>query len=244
VSDGERLRHKYGYDLDGVAGYDFGMFRLEGEIAYKHSKVTSAVLDPAAIAAILQSTTTTTTTPDATGRGNVLSGMVNALIDLGPDNGVNGSIGVGVGEARARYRAGLVPSSALNFTGSDNALAYQAIGELRVPVSGNIDVGVKARYFQTARLRFGPFCVTTCTTALPYRLSGRYKSISLLAGLRINFGAAAPPPPPREAPPPAPPPPTTQTCPDGSVIPATDTCPAPPPPPPPPPPVQRGERGE
>ena len=32
-----------------------------------------------------------------------------------------------------------------------------------------------------------------------------------------------------------PPPPATQTCPDGSVIPATDVCPTPPPPPPPPP---------
>ena len=44
------------------------------------------------------------------------------------------------------------------------------------------------------------------------------------------------PPPPPPAPPPA-----TQTCPDGSVILATDVCPAPPPPPPPPPPAP--ERG-
>ena len=44
----------------------------------------------------------------------------------------------------------------------------------------------------------------------------------------------APPPPP-------PPPPATQTCPDGSVILATEACPAPPPPPPPPPPAP--ERG-
>jgi len=42
------------------------------------------------------------------------------------------------------------------------------------------------------------------------------------------------------APPPAP---ATQTCPDGSVILATDTCAAPPPPPPPAP-VERGERGQ
>jgi hypothetical protein len=42
-------------------------------------------------------------------------------------------------------------------------------------------------------------------------------------------------------PPPPPPPPATQTCPDGSVILATDACPAPPPPPPPPPPAP--ERG-
>jgi iron complex outermembrane recepter protein len=47
----------------------------------------------------------------------------------------------------------------------------------------------------------------------------------------------APPAPP----PPPPAPPATQTCPDGSVILATDACPAPPPPPPPPPPAP--ERG-
>ncbi|HUE79811.1 MAG TPA: TonB-dependent receptor [Sphingomicrobium sp.] len=46
----------------------------------------------------------------------------------------------------------------------------------------------------------------------------------------------APPPPPPPAPPPA-----TQTCADGSVILATDMCPAPPPPPPPPAPEP--ERG-
>ena len=50
-------------------------------------------------------------------------------------------------------------------------------------------------------------------------------------------------PAPVYTPPPAPPPPppATQTCPDGSVILATDACPAPPPPPPPPPPAP--ERG-
>jgi iron complex outermembrane receptor protein len=43
------------------------------------------------------------------------------------------------------------------------------------------------------------------------------------------------------APPLPPPPPATQTCPDGSVILATDVCPPPPPPPPPPP--SSGQRG-
>jgi outer membrane immunogenic protein len=64
--------------------------------------------------------------------------------------------------------------------------------------------------------------------------------VVLTAGLRFGPRAAPPPPPPVEAPPPPPPPVATQTCPDGTVIPATDTCPAPPPPPPPPP---SGERG-
>lgn len=65
-------------------------------------------------------------------------------------------------------------------------------------------------------------------------------------GLSYKFAAAPPPPPPVVAPPPPPPPPATQTCPDGSVIDVTATCPAPPPPPPPPPPapIERGERGQ
>jgi hypothetical protein len=65
-------------------------------------------------------------------------------------------------------------------------------------------------------------------------------------GARYKFGgnaAASPPPPP--LPPPPPPPPATQTCPDGSVIEVSATCPAPPPPPPPPPPpATSGQRGQ
>ena len=61
------------------------------------------------------------------------------------------------------------------------------------------------------------------------------------AGMRIAFGGGSAPPPPPPPPLPPPPPPATQTCADGSVILATDSCPAPPAPPPPPPPAP--ERG-
>lgn len=62
--------------------------------------------------------------------------------------------------------------------------------------------------------------------------------------LRAKWGPRAPAAEPYvapPAPPPPPPPPATQTCVDGSVILATDVCPAPPPPPPPPAPEP--ERG-
>ena len=60
-------------------------------------------------------------------------------------------------------------------------------------------------------------------------------------GANFNFGThpRVQPVEPYVAPPP-PPAPATQTCPDGSVIPATATCVAPPPPPPPPPAAERG----
>jgi len=78
------------------------------------------------------------------------------------------------------------------------------------------------------------------------RYNNHTHTLTGLIGLGVLLGAARaeeplPPPPP----PPPPPAPATQTCPDGSVIDATATCPPPPaPPPPPPPPAQNGERGE
>jgi outer membrane autotransporter protein len=72
---------------------------------------------------------------------------------------------------------------------------------------------------------------------------GDKQGFGVRAGWRLGGGVreAAPPPPPAPyVAPPAPPPPATQTCPDGSVILATDMCPPPPPPPPPPPEPERG----
>ena len=43
------LDYKKGYDIDAIAGYDFGMFRIEGEIGYKRSKIDDATIDDAFI---------------------------------------------------------------------------------------------------------------------------------------------------------------------------------------------------
>ena len=66
---------------------------------------------------------------------------------------------------------------------------------------------------------------------------GQPRTIGLT--VRQSFGGSVLPPPPlAPLPPPPPPAAATQTCPDGTVVLATDICPAPPPPPPPP-----GQRG-
>ena len=76
-------------------------------------------------------------------------------------------------------------------------------------------------------------------------LTLRPGTITGLIGLGVLFGAPVVEAPVIAAPvvvdTPPPPAPATQTCPDGSVILATDVCPAPPPPPPPPAPAP--ERG-
>jgi iron complex outermembrane receptor protein len=98
-------------------------------------------------------------------------------------------------------------------------------------------------YLQGLNLTNEPF-VTEDGTGNPLRVIDYQRfGRRWMLGANYKFGVAPPPPPP---PPPAPPPPppaapATQTCPDGSVILATDACPAPPPPPPPPAPAP--ERG-
>jgi OOP family OmpA-OmpF porin len=230
INDAYRVNFGTGYDIDAVAGYDFGFFRLEGELSYKHAGVDGI------------NGTDVRILPDTTGmldggRVNVLSGMINALLDFGSDDGLQGYIGGGVGMANIKMSAATGTVGAHSFSDSDSRFAMQAIAGVRYPVSQNIDVGLKYRFFDIQHAKFSGDFGTT-----PFEFSSNYRSNSLLLSVLYNFYTPPPPPPPAPPPPPPPPPPpATQTCPDGSVILATDTCPAPPPPPPPPPPAP--ERG-
>src|SRR5687767_2340030 len=46
------IDYKRGYDVDLIGGYDFGMFRLEAELAYKRAKVDEFEVDNTDIAAL------------------------------------------------------------------------------------------------------------------------------------------------------------------------------------------------
>lgn len=197
-----------GYDVDGVIGYDLGMFRLEAEVGYK-----SAAVDA------YRSTVATGTLPagtfdDATGRSTALSFMLNGLIDFGDDTGVQGFVGGGVGVARVKQRA-RIGSQASFLNDSDTGFAYQGLAGVRAPITKNIDASLKYRFFTADNVKL--------VDGSGRSFDGRFRSHSLLAGLTYNFGEpAAPPPPPPPPEPVAPPPPP----------------PEPTPPPPPPPVVQ------
>jgi opacity protein-like surface antigen len=242
------IKSKMGYDLDFIGGYDFGMFRLEGELGYKRAALKSFNVDNSFLSAINGGAGTTfgSSSFGLNGHATVLSAMVNGLVDFGGNGrGFGAYAGGGAGYANVK-----------ELGNSSGKFAWQLIAGAYVPVSPNIDVGLKYRYFHAGRSNLdrdfafaaGPGVCTggTCSGGTAFFSSGsRFTSHSLLASLVYSFGtasAAPPPPPPPPAPPPPPPAPETQTCPDGSVIAATSACPAPPPPPPPPP-VERGERG-
>jgi len=219
-NDGLRLDFDYGLDVDAIAGYDFGAFRLEGEIGYKRLNVDEARIS-SALAADLG---VPSGDFDVSDNGRVLSLMANALLDFGDDNGWSGYVGGGIGRARVRLAGE-----------RDSAFAWQGIAGVRRAISDNIDVGLKYRYFRTSDFDFDDDD--------GFGSRAKLRTHSLLASLIFNF--APPPPPPVfvEPAPPPPPPPATQTCFDGSVILATDICPQPPVEAPPPPPEPIPERG-
>ena len=219
------LDHKRGVDLDLIGGYDFGMFRAEVEAGYKRASVDEIRL------------ARTNRFADVDGSVRVYSAMANLMLDFGPDDRWSGFVGGGAGLANVRYKLnylnGALPASGKD---SDRSIAYQAIAGVRVAMSDSVDLGLKYRYFVAPKLDYNIDLG---------RASTKFRSHSLMASLIFNFGAPVEPLPPVEvAPPPPPPaPPATQTCPDGSVILASDLCLAMPvdvAPPPPPPAPERG----
>jgi opacity protein-like surface antigen len=214
---------KKGLDADVLAGYDFGAFRLEGELGYKRLRVDHVRID--------SGLATDLGLPDTTvdgSSGSVWSLMGNGLLDFGSDDGISGFVGLGAGRARVKV-----------LDDRDSAFAWQVVAGVRHAISSNVDIGLKYRYFRTGKLNFSEDLDGDTIGA-----KGKLRTHSLLASLIFNFGA--PPAPVVVAPvveTPPPPPPATQTCYDGSVILATDVCPQPPVETPPPPPAPVPERG-
>ncbi len=209
-----------GIDGDVVLGYDFGAFRLEAEGGYKRAgyeslQVVSSSILPGGI-----------TVPPGTFVQNerdleIYSGMVNALVEFGSDDGFQVFGGGGVGVANLRLP---VEVAGVGTVIDDNTtdFAWQLIGGARFAVTDNIDLGVKYRYFVIDNFDL--------QAANGRSLSADYSAHSVLASLTYNFGGrpapepvmAPPPPPPVMAPPPprpvAPPPPPRVACNTGPFI--------------------------
>jgi outer membrane protein OmpA-like peptidoglycan-associated protein/opacity protein-like surface antigen len=223
--DGLAIEYNTGFDIDAIAGYDMGWWRLEGELGYKRASIDNFnVAAPAGTYPI-----NTAAAFSADGHVRVMSAMVNALVDFGDENGLSGYVGVGGGYADVKHSLDLFQTTVTgtppvtttvdnSFSDGDGGLAYQVIAGIRTALSPTLDVGLKYRFFHAPNVDFIDNRDASYSTA--------FRSHSLLASLVYNFAPPPPPPPPVVVAPP-PPPPATQTCPDGSVILQTEACPAP-----------------
>ena len=78
TSNGVSVKHKMGYDVDGIVGYDFGGFRTEFELGYKKASLDKVTLAGYAVPG--SGATASGTFPDAGGTTSALSFMLNGLL--------------------------------------------------------------------------------------------------------------------------------------------------------------------
>ncbi len=189
----------YGYDVGGLIGYDFGALRIEAEVSYR-----SATVDELRTTGAIATGPTTAVgagTYSGGGRTSALSFMGNALLDFGDDDAISGFVGGGAGIARVKASDYRVSNSFTALDDSDTVFAWQAIAGIRAPLSENVDVSLKYRFFNAEDVKI--------QNVRGVGYDGRFRSHSLLGGVTFNFGAPAevpPPLPPVETPPPPPPP--------------------------------------
>ncbi len=197
-------RTKLGIDTDAVIGYDFGGFRLEAEGGYKNNKYRNLTVQNAGILPD-GSTVPVGTVARNTRDLEIWSGMVNAMVDFGRDDGLQLFAGGGAGLARLELPVTVAGVGTL-IDDKKTDFAWQLIGGLRFPVNDNVDLGVKYRYFNIDNFRL--------QGTNGNDLRANYSAHSVLASLTVNFGGRAqaepvaappPPPPPVTAPPPPPP---------------------------------------
>ncbi len=214
------LRNTYnvGYDVDGILGYDFGMFRTEFEVGYKRNNVDYVQVNggtpPLTLANGVAGVPALGNYNGAPGNQNILSFMVNGLVDFGgKGRDIGGYLGGGVGVARVKQQGyGFAAGGAPYLDDSDTHVAWQLLAGVYKPLTDHVDVSLKYRYFNVDNVNTLTFTGNQANT--------RVRTHSLLVGLTYNFGGEAPPPPP--PPPPAPPPPPPAPlppCPPAAVTP-------------------------
>lgn len=181
---GFNAEYKNALDVDEIAGYDFGFFRLEGQLGYQRTTVRNFT----ASSLLVANTNTApisgvTSNSFASGsRTTVLSGMVDALLDYNVTPRLRLYAGGGGGRARVK-----------TLGDRDYVWAYQSIAGIAASIGPNLELGVKYRYFLTDHLNLNgrtsfANAATGATSVSQFSDSGRYRSNSVLASLIYNFG--------------------------------------------------------
>ena len=183
-----------GYDFGGLVGYDFGPVRIEAEASYREADADQLIVGTLGFPAGAGTRLAAAGQFPANGYVNSLSFMVNGLADFGPDDGLQGFVGGGVGVARTKVQTTINTNGAPGLDDSDTGFAWQILAGVRAPVTDRIDVGLKYRFFNAQNIEM--------VDRLGDVLEGRLRSHSLMGTVTYNFGAPPAPPPPPPPPPP------------------------------------------
>ncbi|SNB48092.1 outer membrane protein [Geobacter sp. DSM 9736] len=170
----DRVRWDPGMYIGGMAGYDFGYLRLDGELSYRHSEI-GAVTDAEGFRF---------RNPD--GDIGALSMMFSGFLDIHNATAVTPYLGGGIGFSALRLSdtfgvdtRGSVQRVLLYEEDDDTVFAYQAGAGFQIALNEPYSLDIGYRYFGTDTARFGRG--TTSETSL------RYRSHNGLIGFRVDF---------------------------------------------------------
>jgi opacity protein-like surface antigen len=199
--------YKHGVDLGAAAGYDFGWFRLEGELAHKRVGIDHNVDDDITdqfLGEFNSALNRPSAAPDPGAPGqppltladfqqggtlNVSSVMVNGMLDLGVIKGLNVYAGVGFGRSFVR-----------GYGDRDGATASQRFAGARYALSKRVEVGLKWHRFSSGiiKLNHDPIAfagnpdqvgsvVQTTNAALTPDIEGEFRTRGILLSLVYNL---------------------------------------------------------
>lgn len=216
--------YEFGFDGSVFVGYDLGAFRIEAEVSYKKAESEEVRTNIALPGQNTPGSARSSFIDTGGGDINVLSGMINATLDFGDEDGLSGFIGGGVGIARVEFNnLRAFANQGAFIDDSDTRFAWQVVAGIRQAISPNVDLTLRYRFFNVDNLELGGFGGRTVDADL--------RTHSLLGGITFNFGGRVAPPvceAPNflnEAGVCVPPPPVVRTCPAGTRLnPATDAC--------------------
>ena len=159
VSDTAEIEFDTGFVLGAAAGYDLGMFRVEGEIGYRMNDIDSFSALGVSIS--------------GSGEIDTLSFLVNGLVDFENKTAFTPYVGVGIGIANIEANDVSVGGSNIG-SEDDMVFDYQLLVGTTYAINKTMAFDLSYRYFATQDPEFGID-------------EAEYGSHNILMGLRFGF---------------------------------------------------------
>ncbi len=171
-TDNDQVEFDPGINIGGTGGFDFGYFRVEGEISHKYSEIES-ITDQNANFRFRNSD----------GNLGVTAFMANAFFDLHNETRVTPYLGGGIGFASLQLsdtRANDSSGRLLLYEEDDDAVfAYQVGAGVEIAINRRFSLDLGYRYFGTETATFD--------NDFDRSSSMKFESHNLAVGFRVMF---------------------------------------------------------
>jgi opacity protein-like surface antigen len=138
------IKFNPGFALGAAGGYNFGMFRVEGEFGYQRNAMDKATACSGGVCS----------SGSISGNVSAFSGLANGYIDFVNSSPftpyISGGIGIAYVNTEIEGRRGRATES-----WNDTVFAYQAGAGVAYAINKHLTIDVKYRYFATKNLDMG-----------------------------------------------------------------------------------------